>query len=144
MNSNLQDLDLIDLISERHIHLRKLIEKWWNDSSNTHLSNSEWFILSRIYQKKKTTISYVTKHVDISRQATHKFIRNLEQKGLVEIYSLENNKKEKGLKLTEFGKNCFEKNVTVKEKLEKQIEEKIGSNQVQQLKKILQMDWGLD
>jgi DNA-binding MarR family transcriptional regulator len=67
-----------------------------------------WFIMARIY-KKKPTISYVTKRVDISRQATHKFIKRLEVKGLVEISSLENNKKDKCIHLTKLGEECYEK-----------------------------------
>ena len=78
MDYELQSLDLIDLISERHIQLRSITEKLWNDNSDIPISNSEWFILARIY-KKQPTISYVSKHVDISRQATHKFIKNLER-----------------------------------------------------------------
>ncbi len=77
LNSELQNLHLIDLISERHVLLRRICEKSWNDSSDIHISNSEWYIMARIYNKKPT-LSYVTKHVDISRQATHKFVKNLE------------------------------------------------------------------
>ncbi|MFJ7726679.1 MarR family transcriptional regulator [Neobacillus sp. NPDC097160] len=106
MNSNLQHLDLFDLISEHHIQLRKISEKLWNDSNDIYLSNSEWFILARIYQKKQATISCISKRVDISRQAIHKFIKRLEVKGLVEINNLENNKKEKSIQLTKLGKEC--------------------------------------
>ncbi|WP_354669954.1 hypothetical protein [Paenibacillus sp. BSR1-1] len=38
--------------------------------------------MARIYEKRPT-ISYVTKYVEISRQAIHKFITNLSEKGLV-------------------------------------------------------------
>ena len=80
MDSELKNMDIIDMVSERHLQLRKLTEKRWNDSSDIYLSNSEWFIMARIY-KKQPTIAYVSKNVDISRQATHKFIKSLEAKG---------------------------------------------------------------
>lgn len=143
MKSDLDNLDLIDLISERHQQLCKLAESLWNERSDIYLSNSEWFILSRIYQKGKTTISHVTKRVDISRQATHKFIRNLENKGLVIIKQLENNKKEKSIELTNLGKECYEKNEALKALLESQILKQLGAEKVQQLKEILKSDWGL-
>ena len=73
MNREFEHLDLVDLLSERHYLVRNITEKLWNDSSDIYISNSEWFIMARIY-KKHPTIAYVTKHVDISRQATHKFI----------------------------------------------------------------------
>lgn len=104
-NSELQNLDLIDLLSERHSLVRKISEKAWNDKSEIYISNSEWYIMARIY-KKQPTISYVTKHVNISRQAIHKFIKNLSAKGLVEIQNVENNKKEKCIKLTALGEEC--------------------------------------
>jgi DNA-binding MarR family transcriptional regulator len=142
MNFELQNLDLIDLISERHVLLRSILEKSWNDSSHIYISNSEWFIMARIY-KKQPTISYVTKHVDISRQATHKFIKNLECKGLVEINNSTNNNKDKCIQLTSLGEECYEKALSQKASLEQKIAEKIGVEQLKILKDILKYDWEL-
>lgn len=142
LDYELQNLDFIDLISERHIQLRRITEKLWNDNSDINISNSEWFIMARIYNKQPT-ISFVTKHVDISRQATHKLIKNLESKGLLEISSLEHNKKDKCVKLTELGKQCYEKNEALKANLEKQIMDKIGNEKIGVLKEILKLDWNL-
>ncbi len=140
MDSN---IDLLDLISERHLLLRKKSVSLWNESSDIYISNSEWFILARIYQKGETTISYVTKHVDITRQATHKFIKRLEEKGLVETKKLKYNKKVKGIQLTELGKECYEKNESLKADLEEKIANTIGAEQINRLKGILKADWGL-
>lgn len=142
MNSELQNLDLIDLLSEHHLQLRRICELSWNDSSDIYISNSEWFIMARIYQKQPT-ISYVSKHVDISRQATHKLIKNLESKGLIAIKSVENNKKDKCLQLTVLGEECYEKNESLKATLEKQIADTIGAEQLALLKDILKSNWGL-
>ena len=142
MNTPLQKLDLIDLISERHVSLRSLCEKAWNESSEIPISNSEWFIMARIY-KKQPTISYVSKHVDISRQATHKFIKKLESKGLVTIQNVEHNNKDKCLQLTALGEECYEKNEAFKEELIKKIANQIGENNLALLHTILKMDWGL-
>ena len=139
-NSELQDLDLIDLISERHSLVRKIAEKAWNDQSEIYISNSEWYIMARIY-KKQPSISYVTKNVEISRQAIHKFIQKLAEKGLVEIKNVENNKKEKCIQLTDLGEECYEKNEALKAQLENKIAEKIGKEQVNILKDILKLDW---
>ncbi|KKK39753.1 MarR family transcriptional regulator [Mesobacillus campisalis] len=143
MNPEWQDLDFIDLISERHLQLREITEKLWNETRNIYISNSEWFIMSRIY-KKKPTIAHVTKSVDISRQATHKFIRRLEAKGLVEISSLENNKKDKCIQLTPLGEECYEKNESLKAGIEQQIAAKIGADKLELLREILTSDWGLE
>jgi DNA-binding MarR family transcriptional regulator len=139
-NSELQNLDLIDLLSERHSLVRKISEKAWNDQSEIYISNSEWYIMARIY-KKQPSISYVTKNVEISRQAIHKFIKNLSEKGLVEIKNVENNKKEKCIQLTALGEECYEKNEALKAQLENRIAEKIGTEQVHILKDLLKLDW---
>jgi len=139
-NSELQHLDLIDLLSERHSLVRKIAEKAWNDQSEIYISNSEWYIMARIY-KKQPSISYVTKNVEISRQAIHKFIQKLSEKGLVEIKNVENNKKEKCIQLTALGEECYEKNAALKAQLENKISEKIGVEQVTMLKDLLKLDW---
>ncbi|MEH7123835.1 MarR family winged helix-turn-helix transcriptional regulator [Bacillus sp. JJ1773] len=141
-NSELQNLDLIDLISERHSLVRRISEKAWNDKSEIYISNSEWYIMARIY-KKRPTISYVTKNVNISRQAIHKFIKNLSAKGLVEVHNVENNKKEKCIQLTALGEECYEKNEALKAQLENKIAEKIGTEQVNMLKNLLKLEWDI-
>ncbi|WP_316571819.1 winged helix DNA-binding protein [Neobacillus sp. YIM B06451] len=139
-NSELENLDLIDLISERHSLLRSILGKAWNDNSEIYISNSEWYIMARIY-KKQPTISYVTKNVEISRQAIHKFIKNLSAKGLVEIRNAENNRKEKCIQLTPLGEECYEKIVDLKARLVNKIAENIGAEKVEELKNLLKLDW---
>ncbi|TDL74261.1 MarR family transcriptional regulator [Rhodococcus qingshengii] len=141
-NSELQHLDLIDLLSERHSLVRKISEISWNNQSEIHISNSEWYIMARIY-KRKPNISYITKNVEISRQAIHKFINKLSEKGLVQVENVENNKKEKCIQLTALGEECYEKNEALKAQLENKIAEKIGTEQVSILKEILKLDWNI-
>jgi len=142
LSAELQKQDLIDLISERHVRLRSLNNQLWHQSHDIHISNSEWFIMARIY-KNEPTISYVTKNVDISRQATHKFIKILQSKGLVEISDAQHNNKEKCIRLTKFGEECFEQNEAIKASLEAKIIASLGAEQADQLMRILKLDWGL-
>lgn len=142
MKPELEHLDLIDLLSERHHLLRGITEKLWNNSGDIYITNSEWLIMARIY-KKQPTIAYVSKNVDISRQAVHKFIKKLESKGLVEVMNVENNNKEKCIRLSSLGEECYEKNEALKATLEKQIAENIGEEKAALLKDILKSDWGL-
>ncbi|MTD31570.1 MarR family winged helix-turn-helix transcriptional regulator [Planomicrobium sp. YIM 101495] len=135
-------LDLIDLLSDRHNMVRRISGNAWNEANEIKISSSEWYILARIY-RKQPTISSVTKSVDISRQAIHKFIKNLAAKGLVEIHNVENNKKEKWIQLTDLGEECYEKNEVLKDELEKRIAETIGQDKIDTLKVILKSDWGI-
>lgn len=142
LHSEPELMNLIDLISERHIQLRDWCEKAWNDTSEIPISHSEWMIMARIY-KNSPTISSISKDIAISRQAVHKFIKKLEAKGLVEIKSVENNRKVKCLQLTKFGEACYEKNMAQKAMLEKQIADRIGMDQLALLKGLLTADWGV-
>ncbi|MGM8215347.1 MarR family winged helix-turn-helix transcriptional regulator [Bacillaceae bacterium W0354] len=143
MNQNYQDLDLIDLISARYLQLRKKTETMWNDHSDIKISYSEWLILGKIHQMGDPTISSVARQVDISRQATHKFIKGLKDKGIIEVKNVENNKKKKYVRLTELGIKYFEENMALKVELESKIADKIGKNQINQLLEILKQDWGI-
>lgn len=142
MEKEFSNLDLIDSLSERHHQIRKVIEDLWNNNSDIPLSNSEWFIMARIY-KKQPTIAHVSKSVDITRQATHKLIKKLEAKGLVEINNVENNKKVKSIRLTTLGEECYEKNEQLKKTIQEKISYHIGTEKLNMLKELLQMDWGL-
>lgn len=140
--SELKQLDLIDLLSERHNLVRKITENVWNDNHELPISNSEWYIMAIVYGKR-LTIADVTKNVEISRQAIHKLIQNLRAKGLVNVQNVENNRKLKCIELTALGKDCYEKYVQIKAQLEKDIMNKIGESHVNELKNILSMDWGI-
>ena len=142
MNFDIKDLDLFDLISERHLMIRKVTEELWNSSNDIYISNSEWFIIARIY-KKNPTISSINKQVNITRQATHKFIRSLESKGLVEVNQVAHNKKEKCIRLTTLGEACYEKNESLKAGLEKKIADQIDREKLDVFKEILKLDWGI-
>lgn len=142
MNISSRQLDLIDLISERHYQLRRMIEQQWNNTGHVPISNSEWFIIARIY-KQNPTISYITKHVDITRQAVHKLIKKLEAKGLIVIHDMENNKKVKCLRLTPLGEQCYELYASYKIRLEEAIASVIGQQQLDQLKVSLSTEWKL-
>jgi DNA-binding MarR family transcriptional regulator len=142
LNSELRNLDLIDIISERHLQLRDIAERDWNEASDIHISNSEWFILARIY-RKNPSVSQVTRRVDMSRQAVHKFAKGLQAKGLVEITDSRLNNRDKCLKLTDLGRECYEKNLLLKKDLEMKIAEEIGLDRLNSLKEILVLNWGI-
>lgn len=135
-----KNLDLIELISERHSLLRRNVEQRWNESNALHISKSEWYIIARIYGDQRT-IAYVSKNVEITRQATHKLIKNMVVKGLVEVFDAEHNKKEKCIRLTEIGNDCYKENEQIKLRLEQELATIMGQSQVDMLKIFLNSDW---
>ncbi|WP_323703173.1 winged helix DNA-binding protein [Mammaliicoccus sp. Dog046] len=141
-NQELQDLDLFDILSERHGIIRTKIESMWNDTHDVHMSSSEWYIMAKVYQHK-CNISTITKSVTISRQAVHKSIKQLHQKGLVDIQDVEGNKKEKAIQLTALGEEYFLEVTRQKKMLEQHLIESIGLDNVNKLRDILKMDWDI-
>lgn len=134
------NVDLIELINSTYFTLRKTREELWGNSHNLSITNSEWYILSLIYGKQPT-ISEIAQQINISRQAAHKSIKTLNTKGLILINNVQNNNRNKCLKLTPLGETCFLENKQMKETIESNIESKIGSDNVTLLKTLLQKEW---
>ncbi|MFJ8260570.1 MarR family transcriptional regulator [Rummeliibacillus sp. NPDC094406] len=143
MCSQLEELDVLDLLSKRHMNLRKKVERMWNSANEIKISNSEWYVISFTY-KKQPTIATITKQVDITRQATHKLIKGLEQKGVLEIHNALHNKKDKCVTLTSYGDSIYEEYTKIKNELESDISHHIGKEQLQLLKAIISNDWGIE
>lgn len=138
MVEKLTNLDVFDLLSERQMRCRKTIETMWNEKSNIQLSNSDWFVLYRLYDQKETVVE-LCKNVDITRQAMHKLIKKLEEHGLVRTHLMKN--RVKYVEITDLGIECYEKHKALKTKLENQIKNTIGEEELNQLKRILSANW---
>ncbi|MFN4215765.1 MarR family winged helix-turn-helix transcriptional regulator [Exiguobacterium sp.] len=133
---------LLDLLAERYDQIRRVSEQVWNDQHDIYISNSEWYVLARIYNKRPT-IAEVTRGIHVSRQATHKLIKNLQTKGLVKVTDHPTSRKDKCIELTELGVVCYEQNEALKAKLEQNIANALGEDAFKQLQKLLQSDWNL-
>lgn len=137
---NPEKLEIIDLISEWHTRLRAEIDASWNEESEMHLSNTEWHILTKIYNGMYV-ISDITGSLYITRQATHKHLKNLQVKELVEIVDNELNKKKKNVKLTSKGVYLIERYNELKDSLEFTLKQSIGEEPYSNLKNILSKEW---
>ena len=48
------DSTLLDLLSERHHLMRSSLENRWNKEHDVPISNSEWYILAKVYKDNIT------------------------------------------------------------------------------------------
>lgn len=87
------------------------------------------------------SISSIAKLVGISRQATHKNICELVDKGFAYLKDDENNKRVKIVKITEEGKELLELRRGVLGRIQKEVEENIGKENYDKLIQILQKQW---
>lgn len=134
--------ELFDLMKKRFLELNELLNNLWLYYSSKPISQSEWNIISQI-SAQSMLISEVSKQMSISRQATHKLIKQLEEKGIVEIFQSEHNKRDKCICLTHLGEQYYKKYMELKNELENDIRKKIGDQNLQNLKTILKSDWGI-
>lgn len=133
--------NIVDLINEKYMKLKKMHDIKWSNSSDLSISNSEGLMISLI-QKKESTVSEIAQQTQISRQAAHKNIKALVAKNLIQANAAVDNSRKKMLKLTPQGEECFLKNKLIKEEIEKDIITGLNEDDISQLKEILKkMNW---
>ncbi|GGG10885.1 hypothetical protein GCM10010912_64130 [Paenibacillus albidus] len=134
---NLQELNLIDLLSEKHLFLRQKV----TELSPGQINKTESHILAVLEAHKMLSISEISRIINISRQGTHKSIQGLLSRGYIEGVDVANNQRDKHLVLTPKGIECNRKMLIVKRQLEQQIADKLGPERVELIKALLKEDW---
>lgn len=138
----IQRPNMMELLLDRYLWIEAAFEKAWEEQSDLAISQTEWKILGRI-ERDGLPVARITKNLHITRQAIHKLIKNLSAKGLIELYPMENNKKERCIALTELGHECYDIYTNIHAHIENQIAANIGAGEMESLKATLQSDWGL-
>ena len=91
MEESLKDLSIIDLISEKHIVLRKEVQERWSESHEEEISHTEGLLLAKI-NRGRISLAEVARQANISRQAMFKCAKRLEEKGYLKFVVDGNNK----------------------------------------------------
>lgn len=86
------------------------------------------------------TISSIANQMGVSRQAVHKIVKNLHEKGFL-ILEHHDNKRDKIIIMTKKGEELLDCRNKVMSKVEKQIADHIGYENFCQLKKLLKSNW---
>lgn len=134
----INNLNIIDLISEKHISLRREVEERWNSSGEDDITHTEAMLLAKI-NMGKISLAEVARQANVSRQAMHKCAKKLEDKGYLKFVASDSN--QTYTSLTEKGELYCKKSNTLKEKIEKEIEKKLGKENIKIIKKLLEMEW---
>lgn len=140
MEKYLKDLNLIDLISEKHARLRKIVRDTWQEQGEDEVTDTETYMLA-IIEREKTTVAKAARIIGISRQGAHKCVKSLIDRGYVLIENNETNSRDKVLILTEKGNRFCKESLMIKLKLEEDIKESIGDDSFKLLKKCLNENW---
>lgn len=139
MQTNTQDI--ISLIGEKYIELQRACEEQWSQQGHMRVTPSEWYLLDAIDGAlSPPSLSQVAKAMGISRQATHKGVASLQEKGLVESVLLPN-KRDRYVQLSPLGQECFQAYSQMRGVLEDQIATAIGEPSAKKLKLVLTKKW---
>ncbi|WP_379136320.1 MarR family winged helix-turn-helix transcriptional regulator [Paenibacillus sp. sgz500958] len=130
-------ISLIDLISDKHLELRKRL----HESNGQPINKTEAHILAVLKKNGMLTISEISRLIGISRQGAHKCIQGLLSAQLVKMTEVKGNSRDKHIVLTDTGQANNESMEQTKRELDQQIAEVIGDENVKLLRKLLQEEW---
>lgn len=137
MKDQLKTLNLIDLISEKHIVLRREVEQRWENTMESEISHTEAMLLAKL-SMGRIALAEVARQANISRQAMSKCAKQLEAKGYL---TFEAEGKGKYAKLTDKGEIYCENSKQLKQQVEEEITKQLGKEAVTLLKNLLAEDW---
>lgn len=137
MDNHLQEMNLIDLLSEKHLVLRKIV----TDQDPDQINKTESHILAVLEAHQMLSISEISRIINISRQGTHKSIQGLLSRNYVEAVEVEGNQRDKNIILTQKGFACNQRMMVTKIGLEQKISNKLGAANVELLKALLKEEW---
>lgn len=140
MNSDFKSLNIIDLISEKHAKLRKMVIETWVNMGEERVSDTESYMMALI-EKNKLTVAQIGRIIGISRQGAHKCAKGLIERGYIIIENQEISSREKVLSLTEKGERFCRETLILKEKFETEIIKSIGEEKFKILKDCLSENW---
>lgn len=133
-----EDLNIIDLISEKHIVLRREVEDRWSEQEEEDISHTEALLLAKI-NMGKISIAEIGRQANISRQAMFKCAKKLEARGY--LIFVTNEQGNKYTELTPKGNDYCKRSKELKEALENKIIDVLGKEQVKMLKELLKKNW---
>ena len=136
MDSIDNQMNVIDLISETHTRLRAQVRERWEKSGNEFISQSESHLLARV-AREALSISEAARQTGVSRQAAQKTASKLIDKGYLCFRQLDENRRDKFMYLTSRGREFIDLSEQMKRKMEEELMERIGGDEIRALKSLL-------
>ena len=140
MQSYITDLNLVDLISEKHAKLRKMVRDKWVEAGEEYITDTESYMLA-LLERESMTVAQLARKIDISRQGAHKCAKGLISRDYILVENIEGNSRDKALILTDKGHRFCEETLIIKKKIENDIKNSIGEDELELLRKYLSKTW---
>ncbi len=133
-------LGLVDLISEKHKQLRQETMLRIESHFGHEFSQMDIYLISLI-QFNSMSVSESARYMNISRQAAHKHVKNLESLNFVQLTTSQTNRREKIITLTESGKQLGEQVNGIKTELELELKERLGVENYALVNSLFKESW---
>ena len=140
MQNYLEDTNLVDLISDKHAKLRKIVIDSWVKNGEEEITDTESYMIA-IIQKERTTVAQIAKKIGISRQGAHKCAKGLIERGYIKIENNQINSRDKFLSVTDKGKYFLNETLHIKRDIENEIINSIGKEKFDMIKDIFSCSW---
>lgn len=140
MDEYLKDLNLIDLLSEKHKKLRKEVMKLWVEKNRKYITDTESHMLGML-DAKSMTVAEIARKMNISRQGAHKCAKKLIDSEYIIMNAIEGNNRDKLLVLDKKGEDYCREMLILKQQVEEEIINNIGHENVELLKSLLRKSW---
>jgi len=143
LDNYLEDLNLVDLVSEKHKKLRKEVMKLWVIQHDEYISDSESHMIHMIGNMniKEMTVAQIARKMNISRQGAHKCAKKLIDSEYIIMKAIEGNNRDKLLTLSKKGEEYCKEMLILKQQVEEEIINNIGYENVEFLKNLLRKSW---
>ena len=130
-------LGLIDLISEKHMELRKKL----HEASGQPVNKSEAHILAVLAANGVLSISQIGRLIGMTRQGVHKYMLGLQTAGLVAPATADGNARDRRVELTPHGLETVRLLEETKQRLEEEITRRLGKAEMERLLELLRGKW---
>ncbi len=130
-------LGLIDLISEKHMELRKKL----HEASGQPVNKSEAHILAVLEANGVLSISQIGRLIGMTRQGVHKYMLGLQTAGLVAPATADGNARDRRVELTPHGLETVRLLEETKQRLEEEITRRLGKAEMERLLELLRGKW---
>lgn len=137
MKKSLPDLNLIDLISNKHLALRKYV----TDRDSHGLNKTESHVLSLLEAEDSLSISDISRKIHISRQGAHKCVQGLLARGMIAPAKFSANSRDRFLTITPAGMQCNQQLLAIKLELQERLRERLGEETFRLIKSTFQEEW---
>ncbi len=139
-NKYFDTLGLVDLISEKHKQVRQETMQRIEINFGQVFSEMDIYLISLV-RFNPMSVSESARYMNISRQAAHKHVKNLESLNFVQLTTFETNRREKIITLTESGQQLSEQINGIKIALELELKAQLGEESYALIKSLLKDGW---